>query len=108
MSIQTIEWMDVGTIEDIPMRGARRVRYLGATIALFRTHANEIFALEDRCPHANGPLSQGIVHDDCVTCPLHNQVISLRDGQVQGLDEGQTRHFPVRIEDERLLLGIHD
>ena len=107
MNAQTIEWLDVGKLEDIPTRGARRVQHSGTTIALFRTSTDEVFALEDLCPHSRGPLSQGIVHDDCVTCPLHNWVISLRDGSVQGVDEGQTRRFPVRFEEQRLQLGIH-
>jgi nitrite reductase (NADH) small subunit len=108
MSTQAIEWLDVGTLEDIPTRGARRVHHSGANIALFRTATDEVFALEDRCPHSSGPLSQGIVHDDCVTCPLHNWIISLRDGSVQGVDEGQTRSFPVRMQEKRLQLGIPD
>ncbi len=108
MNAQRIEWLDVGRLDDIPTRGARRVQHCGTTIALFRTSTDEVFALEDLCPHSKGPLSQGIVHDDCVTCPLHNWVISLRDGSVQGVDEGQTRRFPVRLEEQRLQLGIHD
>ena len=46
--------------------------------------ATEAFALEDRCPHKAGPLSQGIVHGKSVTCPLHNWVISLETGLAQG------------------------
>ena len=83
-------WTSVGSIDDIPRRGARCVRNGDMTIAVFRTVDDQIFALEDKCPHRNGQLSQGIVHGNCVTCPLHNWVISLETGSAQGADEGQT------------------
>jgi len=99
-------WIQVGTIDDIPRRGARCVRNGNLTIAVFRTHDDQIFALEDRCPHKHGHLSQGIVHDGCVTCPLHNWVISLRTGSAQGADDGQIATFPVSIEDRQILLDL--
>ena len=76
------------------------------TIAVFRTAADEIFALEDKCPHKNGPLSQGIVHDGCVTCPLHNWVISLASGSAQGADAGRTATFPVRVDGRDIYLNL--
>ena len=90
----------------VKMTGGQRIDHSGTTITWFRTSTDEVFALEDQWLHSNGPLSQGIVQDDCVTCPLHNWVISLRDGSVQGVDEGQTRRFPVRLDVQRLQSGL--
>ena len=97
-------WVDVGALEDVPPRGARVVKTGYGCVAVFRTAENEVFALEDRCPHAGGPLSQGIVHGRSVTCPLHNWVISLETGSVAGPDEGQTATIAVRLENGRILL----
>jgi nitrite reductase (NADH) small subunit len=44
------------------------------------------------------------VHDGCVTCPLHNWVISLKTGKAQGADEGGTRTFAVKVENGVILL----
>jgi len=99
-------WIEIGRISDIPRRGARCVENGGTTIAVFRTFDDRLFALEDRCPHREGPLSQGIVHDGCVTCPLHNWVISLEDGEAQGADRGRTVTFPVKLDGETILLGL--
>ena len=74
-------WTSIGNLEDIPVAGARIVLSPGCRIAVFRTEDNQIFALEDRCPHRKGPISQGIVHGKKVTCPLHNLVINLADGE---------------------------
>ena len=106
MNLMTDEWLDVGEIPDIPRRGARCIRIGETSVAVFRTADDQIHALEDKCPHRNGPLSQGIVHDGCVTCPLHNWVISLKTGQAQGADEGSTEVYPVRLDGTRVLLGF--
>lgn len=102
-----MKWMEVGRLSDIPLRGSLRVTVDGNAIAIFRTAQDEVFAIDDKCPHANGPLSQGIVHGDCVTCPLHNWVICLRDGQAQGADEGATRSYAVRINGQCILIGLN-
>ncbi|MCE9650485.1 MAG: nitrite reductase small subunit NirD [Parvibaculum sp.] len=102
----TQNWLHIGSLDDIPRRGARCVKLGQMTIAVFRTMDDRVFALEDRCPHRNGPLSQGIVHDGCVTCPLHNWVISLETGKAQGADEGTTRRFPVRREESALYISL--
>lgn len=99
------DWRLVGTIDEIPRQGARCVKNGDMTIAVFRTKDDRIFALEDKCPHKNGPLSNGIVHDGCVTCPLHNWVISLETGTAQGADEGMTARFPVRLDGRDIYLS---
>ena len=106
MNAMTQNWIDIGQLNDIPRQGARCVKNGETTIAVFRTADDRVFALEDKCPHKNGPLSQGIVHDGCVTCPLHNWVISLETGEAQGADVGRTVSFPVRLENGRILLAL--
>jgi nitrite reductase (NADH) small subunit len=82
-------WIDLCALDDIPPRGARRIAGAAGPIAVFRTGADEVFALADRCPHKGGPLSMGIVHGDSVTCPLHAQRIDLATGQLLGADTGK-------------------
>lgn len=100
-----MQWIIIGSLADIPQRGARSVETRHGRIAVFRTGDDRVFAIEDRCPHAGGPLSQGIVHGASVTCPLHNWVISLETGRAQGADEGCVRTIPVRVEEGRLLIA---
>jgi nitrite reductase (NADH) small subunit len=98
-------WTDVGCLDDIPRLGARVVTTPVIDIAVFRTSDDRLFALHDRCPHKAGKLSQGIVHGDQVTCPLHNWVIGLADGQAREPDVGCARTVPVRLVDGRILLA---
>jgi len=106
MDMMVSRWIDVGALDDIPRRGARVVKTPAGCIAVFRTGADEVYALDDRCPHKAGPLSQGIVHGRSVTCPLHNWVIDLATGQVQAPDEGRVATVPLRREGGRLLLDL--
>ena len=99
-------WFDVASLDDIPLRGSRRVTAGLREVALFRIHDEEVFAIDNACPHRQGPLSEGIVHGDCVTCPLHNWVISLRDGKAQGADEGRVSTHPVRVINNRILVQL--
>ena len=95
-------WTDVGALDQIPRRGARVVKTPQGCVAVFRAHDDRVFALEDRCPHKGGPLSQGIVHGASVTCPLHNWVLSLETGEAQGADSGQVRVFPLEVIEGRI------
>ena len=106
MTMMEKPFIDIGAIADIPVRGARVVKTPRACIAVFRTAEDTAFALEDRCPHKGGPLSQGIVHGSSVTCPLHNWVISLESGEAQGADIGRVRTIPLRIESGRILIDV--
>jgi len=101
-----MRWIDIGPASDIPKLGARIVRGPKGDIAVFRTADDEIFALDDRCPHKGGPLSQGIVHDHHVTCPLHNFVISLSDGEARAPDKGCTRAYQVRVVNGLISLAL--
>jgi nitrite reductase (NADH) small subunit len=97
-------WIDIASLEDIPQRGARLVKTRHGCVAVFRTGTDEVYALDYACPHKKGPLAEGIVHGTSVTCPLHNWVISLETGTVQGADQGQVATYPARIEDGRIYL----
>jgi nitrite reductase (NADH) small subunit len=101
-----VVWHNIGFIRDIPLRGARKVAVGGREIAVFRTADDHVFALENRCPHRGGPLSEGIVHGRKVACPLHNWVIDLQSGNATGADSGCARSFPVAIDDGRVRLGF--
>jgi nitrite reductase (NADH) small subunit len=98
------DWIDIAALDDIAPRGARVVKTVLGCVAVFRTATDQVFALDNTCPHKKGPLAEGIVHGTAVTCPLHNWVISLETGLVQGPDEGAVATFPVRVQAGRILL----
>ena len=104
MMAQTTEWLDIAALTDIPRQGARLVRTASGCVAIFRTHDDRVFALDDRCPHKGGPLSEGIVSGHSITCPLHNWVFDLSTGQAQGADEGEVRTYAVNVVEGRIFI----
>lgn len=99
-------WTRIGTIEDIPRLGARVVKSPRGDIAVFRNAEDEVYALQDKCPHKGGPLSQGIVFGRHVACPLHNWVISLADGIAVAPDQGCAGRYAVRVQDGVVYLQL--
>lgn len=84
-------WVPVGGIEDVPMLEGRSVEIDGRRIAVFRLPAGWA-AIDGACPHLAGPLSDGIVADSCVTCPLHGRRFDLLSGEQIGGDDTVAVH----------------
>lgn len=109
MSAINPNWTPICRVDDIPVLGSRTVRRpAGLDVAVFRNADGGVFALLDRCPHKGGPLSQGIVFDNRVACPLHNWTIGLKDGCAQAPDEGCTPRFAVQVVDGVVHLDAHE
>lgn len=101
-------WYEVCAVDDIALRGSRIVKTAKGCVALFRTAQNDVYALNDKCAHKQGPLSQGIVHGNLVTCPLHGWVFSLETGEAQGADKGRVKTIPVRIVEGCVQIQLAD
>ncbi len=98
------DWINIAALNDIPVRGARIVNTNAGVIAVFRTAKDEIFAVDNFFEDKAGPLSEGIVHGNLVTCPIRSWIFSLETGKAQGADEGQIEIYPTRLEDGRIFL----
>ena len=103
--MQPIEnWLNVCALDEIPVRGARRFLTSSGEVAVFRTRDQDVYAIDNLCPHKQGPLSEGIVHDTAVTCPLHNWIIDLQSGEARGADTGCVKTYPPKIVEGRVLV----
>ncbi|MBA4164452.1 MAG: nitrite reductase (NAD(P)H) small subunit [Erythrobacter sp.] len=99
------EWLDIGPVSQISPGNARTLPVQGGEeIAIFHTLAGAFYALVNKCPHKAGPLSQGIVHGNVVTCPLHSWNISLKTGEALGDDSGCVPTIPLRVDAGRIYL----
>lgn len=106
-------WVKVAPFDEVPKLGSRVVRTknkdnVEIEIGVFRTEDDHIFAINNRCPHKGGPLSQGIVYGDKVACPLHSWKISLVDGKAEEPDVGETACFKTKVEDGIVYLELKD
>jgi nitrite reductase (NADH) small subunit len=89
----------IGRTDDVPLLEGRSVAVAGRRVAVFRT-PDGFHAIAAACPHKGGPLADGLVADNCVTCPLHNQRFDLRTGAGIGGHPGVEVHEVVERDGE--------
>jgi len=82
---------------ELPPGSAKMIAVGDYDIAFFNV-AGELFAVDDVCPHFAGPLHEGHVEGETVTCPLHGWCFSLRDGKMPG-GRRSIPTFDVRVDD---------
>lgn len=100
---QAAEQVRVGKLSDIDPLGSRRLNVNGLEIALFRLSDGEVLAIENRCPHKGGLLSEGMVCGPVVHCPLHDWRIDLRSGEALDPDKGCVTTFETEVTEEGII-----
>lgn len=99
-------WIKITHEENIPSMGSRKIIIDNTEIAIFKTKDGSIFAINNICPHKQGKLSEGLVHENIVTCPLHNWDIDLASGEALGNDTGCTSIYKSKIEEGIIYLNL--
>lgn len=97
-------WVRVASAGDVPELEGRSATVAGRRVAIFRLPGGWA-ATDAACPHAGGPLQDGIVADACVTCPLHNRRFDLRTGRQHG-GPGAVAVHDVRERDGELWVRL--
>ncbi len=92
-------------VEEVLSQGCRTVRLEGHTLALF-THAGQIFAIDNRCPHMGFPLDRGTVKDGILTCHWHHARFDLASGGTFDPWADDARAFPVEIRDGEVWVDL--
>ncbi|CAM4303698.1 MAG: nitrite reductase small subunit NirD [Paenibacillus macerans] len=92
--------IQVARLDEIDRLGARTVTIGDREVAIFRLSDGTVRALENRCPHKAGRLSEGMVCGAAVHCPLHDWKIDLNSGQVREPDHGQVTVYETEIDEK--------
>lgn len=98
-------WHDVGRPADLRFEPGAAVRLPDRWIAIFRTD-DGYTALDNPCPHAGAPLSDGTILDGKIVCFLHCWEFDLHTGACDVGPEWNVRVYPVRLADGRLRVGV--
>ncbi len=92
------EFVSIATTDEIPPGERLVVEYGRKWVAIFNVNGS-FYAIEDRCPHDDGPLADGILNDCTIECPRHGASFDITSGKVlsaPALVDVPT--FQVRIE----------
>ena len=95
-----MDTLTVCQLEELPEGEMRLVEVDGRKIGVFRCGNGDLYAIEDRCSHDDGPLAEGEFDADACTveCPRHGSLFDLRTGRPKTLPAFQ----PVEIFDARV------
>lgn len=92
----------VGRVDEIPPGKAKAVDLEKFKVAVFNV-GGKFFAIRDACPHAEYPLSKGVLRGEVVACSSHNWQFNVRNGQcLRGNPEMTIRTFEVEVREEEL------
>lgn len=100
-------WENVYSLDELPdgeMVGVPREE--GAVVVC--RMGDEVFVLEDRCPHANGPLSMGNFSPPLLVCPWHAWEFECQSGQCVHSDSAAVHRYPVEIRDGQIYAEFPD
>ena len=96
-----------GRLDAFPMGRPVLVVLDGRRLALVRTADAVVHVLDDSCPHAGGPLSEGAVLNGNLICPYHTWFFDLRTGAcVEGRPTERVCVFPVAIEGDDVWVDL--
>ncbi len=103
---KTITKMSIGFVHELPERLGKTVRVGDKEVAVFRLSSGLIRAVENRCPHKGGVLTEGIISGEFVFCPMHDWKICLDDGKVQDPDTGCVKTYKIEIVNDEVFLLV--
>ena len=89
-------FLKVAAVSELPPGGAKVVEAQGKEIALFNVNGS-LYALDNLCPHAGGPLAEGTVQEDAIECPWHGACFNLKTGKSSSPLADDVSAYPVRV-----------
>ena len=102
------EWTDVAAEDDLPENAPFRVEADGVPVMLVKRGAR-IQAIAATCTHLGGPLDEGELGEDTVTCPWHGSVFCLADGNAKhGPATSSQTTFDVQLDGGRVLIKARE
>jgi 3-phenylpropionate/trans-cinnamate dioxygenase ferredoxin subunit len=104
----TKDKISVCSLSELPPGSMRLVEWEDLEIGVFNCNG-QIYAIEDRCSHDDGPLVEGDLDQQACTveCPRHGSVFDLRTGQPRTLPAYEpVETFRVLVEDDTVKLEV--
>lgn len=99
------EFVKVAKIGEIKDGEGKVVAANGLELALFRQNG-QFFAFDNTCLHMGGPLGEGTLEDDFVTCPWHGWRYNIKNGQ-NDLDETmKLKTYKTKVQGDDVLVEV--
>jgi 3-phenylpropionate/trans-cinnamate dioxygenase ferredoxin component len=99
------QYHKAANLSDLPAGSAKAVEVLGRAIALFNVEGR-VYALDNTCLHRGGPLGEGFVEGDIITCPWHGWQYKIATGEFVGNPSIKVAAYPVQVENGEIRVEL--
>lgn len=88
--------LKIATVDEVPEGKGLTVTADGKQIALFKLEGC-IYAIEGTCPHLGGPLGEGSLDENLVTCPWHGWQFDVKTGKCENMPGECVACCPIEV-----------
>ena len=99
------ELIEIANVHELPTGRVKAFAVEGRTIALYHTESG-FYATDNTCPHRGGPLAEGDVIGEEITCPWHLWSFDVRTGRCPGNPEITVATHEVHVDGERIKVRL--
>lgn len=99
------DFVKVAQKSEIPEGGGMLVEVDGREIALYLCDG-QVYAIDNICPHAGGPMAEGSVHGELAMCPWHGWEFNIKTGVCDFNDQIKLACFEVKTEGDDVYLKV--
>ncbi len=100
------EWKQLCSAADAPPRDEVKEIELEGRMLCLANVGGTLHALDNWCPHRQGPLGQGWIEGETVVCPWHAWAFDCRTGVALEPERAEVKVFPVRTEGDAVLTDL--
>jgi len=101
------QWLDACATGDIELEDVLRFDHDGRIFAIYRSPDDSFFCTDGLCTHEEVDLSEGLVIDYIIECPMHNGQFDYRSGEALRTPVCvDIKTYPTRVENDRILIAI--
>jgi NAD(P)H-dependent nitrite reductase small subunit len=99
------EYVKVAKLSEVAVGASKIVEVSGKTLALFNVNG-QVYAIDNTCRHRGGPLGEGILGGEVVTCPWHMWEYNVRTGEVVANPSIKVASYPVQVEGNEIRIAV--
>lgn len=100
-----LDFIEIAKTSELAVGRAKACSIDGRTIALYRT-GEGFFATDNTCPHRGGPLAEGDLIGNEITCPWHLWGFDVTSGVCTGNAQIRVGTHEVRVDDDRVMVRL--
>jgi nitrite reductase/ring-hydroxylating ferredoxin subunit len=99
------QWIRVASVNDVAAGSAKEVMARDRIVALFNV-GGQFHAMDGVCPHAGGPLGEGLLSGSVVTCPWHGWQFDVTTGKHCLNQRIEHPRYPVKVEHDEVFVEV--